>query len=117
LARWVGRALTSFPINPNLYKLNFDALNGFASVILASIPPLILFVHTGVPAKNVSELIELTKSTSPQINFANSGTGTTAHLAGELFNRMAGTQMSSINYRGGGPAVTDLLGGMCRCTF
>ncbi len=109
--------ITSFPINPSLYKLNFDTVNDFAPVILAGTLPLVLVVNPGVSAKNVSELIKLAKSTSPQIHFANSGTGTTAHLAGELFNRMAGTQMASINYRGGGPAVTDLLGGHVQVYF
>ncbi len=109
--------ITSFPINPSLYKLPFDTVNDFAPVILAGTLPLILVVHPDVPAKNVSELIALAKSKPAQTNYANSGTGTTAHLAGELFNRMAGTKMVSVNYRGGGPAVTDLLGGHVQVYF
>lgn len=109
--------ITSFPINPSLYKLGFDTVNDFAPVILAGTLPLILVVHPDVPARSVQELVKLAKSTSPKIHYANSGTGTTAHLAGELFNRMAGTQMIGVNYKGGGPAVTDLLGGHVQVYF
>lgn len=108
--------ITSFPINPSLHKLPFDTVKDFAPVVLAGKLPLILVVHPGFPAKNVSELISLGKQ-NQQINFANSGTGTTAHLAGELFNRMAGIKMVSINYKGGGPAVADLIGGHVQVYF
>ena len=108
--------ITSFPINPSLYKLPFDTVKDFAPVVLAGTLPLVLVVHPGVPAKNVQELIALGAAKRP-LNYANSGTGTTAHLAGELFNRMAGIQMTSVNYKGGGPAVNDLLGGHVQLYF
>ena len=109
--------ITSFPINPSLYKLPFDTVKHFAPVVLAGTLPLVLVVHPGVPAKNVAELIALGKSAQQPLTFANSGNGTTAHLAGELFNHMAGTRMVSVPYKGGGPAVTDLLGGHVKLYF
>lgn len=109
--------ITSFPISPSLQKLPFDTVKDFAPVALAGTLPLVLVVHPGVPAQTVAELIALAKAKPKDLNFANSGVGTTAHLAGELFNRMAGTQMVSVNYKGGGPAVTDLLGGHVQLYF
>lgn len=109
--------ITSFPINPSLHKLPFDTVKDFVPVVLAGTLPLVLVVNPAVPAKNVAELIALAGAKPREINFANSGTGTTAHLAGELFNRMAGTQMVSVNYKGGGPAVADLLGGHVQVYF
>lgn len=109
--------ITSFPINPSLQKLPFDTVKDFSPVVLAGTLPLVLVVHPNLPARTVSELITLVKNKKESINFANSGNGTTAHLAGELFNRMAGIRMVSVNYKGGGPAVTDLLGGHVEVYF
>lgn len=108
--------ITSFPINPSLQKLPFDPVKDFAPVVMVGTLPLVLVVHPGLPAKNVQELIAL-GGAKKSLTYANSGTGTTAHLAGELFNRMAGIQMTSINYKGGGPAVNDLLGGHVQLYF
>lgn len=109
--------ITSFPINPSLQKLPFDTVKDFSPVVLAGTLPLVLVVHPSLPARTVSELITLVKNKKESINFANAGNGTTAHLAGELFNRMAGIKMVSVNYKGGGPAVTDLLGGHVQVYF
>ncbi len=109
--------ITSFPINPSLQKLPFDTVKDFAPVVLAGVLPLMLVVSPQTPAKNVAELIELAKRNPGSINYANSGNGTTAHLAGELFNTMAGVKMVGVGYKGGGPAVTDLLGGHVQVYF
>jgi len=110
--------ITSFPINPHLYpKLPFDTVKDFAPVVLASVAPLFLVVNPSVPAKSVSELIALAKAKPGQLNYANSGSGTTAHLAGELFKKMAGVDLVSIPYKGGGPAVLDLIGGRVQVYF
>jgi len=109
--------ITSFPINPSLQKLPFDTARDFAPVVLAGTLPLVLVTHPDVPAKNVAELIALAKAGKTTLNYANSGNGTTAHLAGELFKRMADIQMVSVSYKGGGPAVTDLLGGHVQVYF
>ncbi len=108
--------ITSFPINPSLYKLSFDAVKDFAPIVLGGTLPLVLVVHPSLPVNNVQELVALGLARKA-LTFANSGTGTTAHLAGELFNRMSGIQMTSVNYKGGGPAVNDLLGGHVQVYF
>ena len=70
-----------------------------------------LVVHPSVPAKNVKELIALAKAKPKEINFAGSGSGSTPHLAGELFKTMTKTEMLHVPYRGTGPAITGLLSG------
>lgn len=110
--------ITSFSINPHLYsKLPFDTVRDFAPVVLASSAPLLLVVNPSVPAKSVSELIAVAKSKPGQLNYANSGNGTTAHLAGELLKKMAGIDLVSVPYKGGGPAVIDLIGGRVHIYF
>lgn len=110
--------ITSFSINPHLYaKLPFDTIKDFAPVVLASSAPLFLVINPSVPAKSVSELIAVAKSKPGQLNYANSGNGTTAHLAGELFKKMAGVDLVSVPYKGGGPAVIDLIAGSVQIYF
>ena len=70
---------------------------------------MLLVVNPSVQANSVGDLISLAKSRAGQLNFANSGSGTTAHVAGELFKRMAGVDNVGIAYKGGGPAVIDLI--------
>ncbi len=114
----LGMPITSFPVNPSLFrKLPFDAVKDFAPVALVGTLPLVLVVHPSVPAQTTAELIALARKQPGTVNFANSGSGTTAHLAGELFKRMAKIQLVSVNYKGGGPAVTDLLGGQVQMYF
>ncbi len=110
--------ITSFPINPHLYdKLPFDTVTDFAPIVLAASAPLLLVLNPAVPAKSVSELIAVAKSKPGQLNYANSGNGTTAHLAGELFKKMAGVNLVSVPYKGGGPAVIDLIAGQVQVYF
>jgi tripartite-type tricarboxylate transporter receptor subunit TctC len=86
-------------------------------VVLVASAPLLLVVNPSVPAKSVSELITLAKTRAGQLNYANSGSGTTAHLAGELLKRMAGVDIVGIAYKGGGPAVIDLIAGNVQIYF
>jgi len=110
--------ITSFSINPHLYaKLPFDTVKDFAPIVLASSAPLVLVINPSVPAKSVSELIAVAKAKPGQLNYANSGNGTTAHLAGELLKKMAGVSLISIPYKGGGPAVIDLIAGRVQIYF
>jgi len=110
--------ITSFSINPHLYsKLPFDTAKDFAPIVLAASAPLFLVVNPSVPAKSVSELVALAKAKPGQLNYANSGNGTTAHLAGELLKKMAGVDLVSVPYKGGGPAVLDLIGGRVQIYF
>jgi len=101
-----------FTINPSLLaKLPYDALADFAPITLINTTPLVLVVNPGVPAKSVKELIALAKARPGQLNFGSSGTGGSNHLAGELFNAMAGVKVVHIPYKGNAPALIDLAGG------
>ncbi len=101
-----------FTINPSLLnKLPYDALNDFAPITLINTTPLVLVVNPGVPAKSVKELIALAKARPGELNFGSSGTGGSNHLAGELFNAMAGVKMVHIPYKGNAGALTDIVGG------
>ncbi len=108
----------SMSINPVLHKkLGYDPVADFAAVSLVGTAPSLLSLHPSVPAKNIKELIELAKSKPRQLTFASSGVGTAPHLAGELFNSMAGVQLVHVPYRGGGPAFVDLLSGQVSMYF
>ena len=101
-----------FTINPSLLaKIPYDALNDFAPITLINTTPLVMVVHPGVPAKTVKELIALAKAKPGKLNFGSSGTGGSNHLAGELFDAMAGVKMVHIPYKGNAGALTDIVGG------
>jgi tripartite-type tricarboxylate transporter receptor subunit TctC len=101
-----------FTINPSLLKkLPYDALNDFTPITLINTTPLVVVVNPGVPAKSIKELIALAKAKPGKLNFGSSGTGGSNHLAGELFDAMAGVKMVHIPYKGNAPALTDLVGG------
>jgi len=101
-----------FTINPSLLpNLPYDALNDFAPITLINTTPLVLVVNPGVPVKSVRELIALAKARPGKLNFGSSTIGGSNHLAGELFNAMAGVKMVHIPYKGNAPALTDLVGG------
>jgi tripartite-type tricarboxylate transporter receptor subunit TctC len=101
-----------FTINPSLLaKIPYDALTDFAPITLINTTPLVMVVHPGVPAKTVKELIALAKANPGKLNFGSSGTGGSNHLAGELFDAMAGVKMVHIPYKGNAGALTDIVGG------
>ena len=101
-----------FTINPSLLtKLPYDALTDFMPITLINTTPLVMVVNPGVPAKNVKELIALAKAKPGKLNFGSSGTGGSNHLAGELFDAMAGVKMVHIPYKGNAGALTDIVGG------
>ena len=105
-------------INPSLYsKMPFDTLRDFAAVSQLTSMPQLLVVHPSVPVKSVKELIAYAKSRPGQLTFASGGSGTAIHLAGELFKSMAGVDMVHVAYKGGGPAMTDLIGGQVSLMF
>jgi len=110
--------LSSHTINPKLYdKLPFDVEKDFAPVSLAAMIPQILVVNPGVPANNVKELIALAKAQPGKLNYASVGTGSPGHIAGELFKLRAGVDIVHVPYKGGGPAVTDTIGGQVQLLF
>ena len=102
-------------INPSLDKMPFDTLKDLAPVTRAADSTNILVVHPSVAAKSVKELIALAKA--KPLNGGSSGVGGTGHLAVELFNLQAGTKITHVAYKGGGPAMVDLLGGNIHLIF
>ena len=103
--------------NPALMKLPFDPLNDFAFISLVAEAQNIVVVHPLFPPRSVQELIAVAKKRPGQINFASSGTGTTVHLSAELFQYMTGTRWVHIPYKGGGPAVIELIAGQTQIMF
>ncbi len=104
--------------NQSLYqKLGYDPVADFAPVALVAIQPNILVVNPGVAATSVKELIALAKSRPGELNYASSGSGAAAHLAGELFKAMTGVQMQHIPYKGAQPALTDVIAGQAQLMF
>ncbi|VTU18560.1 Bug family tripartite tricarboxylate transporter substrate binding protein [Variovorax sp. PBL-E5] len=105
-------------INASLYrKIGYDPVKSFAPVIQVGHLPNILVVHPSVPANNVKELIAYAKAHPGKLSYASSGNGASSHLAGVLFNAMAGTDLQHVPYKGTGPALNDLLGGQVSMSF
>jgi tripartite-type tricarboxylate transporter receptor subunit TctC len=102
----------TFAVNPSLFrKLPYDTHRDFTPVTLVASAPLMLVVHPSVGAKSVPELVNVAKTSPGKLNFGSGGPGTTPHLAGEMFAMMAGVKMVHVPYKGGGPALTDLIAG------
>ncbi|MEA3157600.1 MAG: hypothetical protein QOK44_5189 [Betaproteobacteria bacterium] len=98
--------------SPSLYaRTNFDPIADFAPVSQTTMSPNVFLVHPAFAARNMKELIEIVKSKPGQIDYSSSGTASTQHLAGELLNILAGVQLVHIPYKGGGPALLDLMAG------
>ena len=105
-------------INTTLYeKLSFNFLRDMAPVGGVQRTPLVLLVNPGFPANTVPELIAYAKANPGKINMASAGNGSPPHVAGELFKIMAGVDIVHVPYRGGGPALVDLLGGQVQMFF
>jgi len=109
---------SSNAINATLYdKLNFVFLRDITAVAGIISLPFVMVVNPSVPAKSVPEFIAYAKANPGKLNMASAGTGTVPHVAGELFKMMAGIDMAHVPYRGGGPALNDLLGGQVQVYF
>jgi len=107
----------SFSITPSLYALKYDAANDFTPVIRVASGPLVAVIHPSVPAKNLRELIALAKARPDQIAYGTSGQGAIVHLANALFLHMANIRMIHVPYKGGGPALTELIAGQVQLVF
>lgn len=104
--------LSSHTINPAIYtKLPFDTEKDFSSVVTVASLPQILVANPNFPAKTVKEVIEMAKAKPGSISYASVGNGSPGHLAGAMMATDAGVEMTHIPYRGGGPAVTDVIAG------
>lgn len=106
-------AMTSHSISAVLYKkvVNFDMDKSFAPVAIVGSVPLLFVVNPSIKANTLPEFIALAKSKPGKLSFASAGNGSPQHLAGEMFQRIAGVQMLHVPYKGSGPAMTDLMGG------
>ncbi|MFG5775582.1 Bug family tripartite tricarboxylate transporter substrate binding protein [Comamonas sp. J-3] len=110
-------AVTS-AINQTLYpKVKFDLVKDFAPVALGAKVPNVLVVNANVPVKNVTELIAYAKANPDKVSYASSGSGTSIHMAGELFKMRTGLKTQHIPYKGSSPAVTDLMAGQVQFMF
>ena len=104
-------------IIPQLMHTPFDPIKDFAPVSGVSYSQMVLVVHPSVPASNLQELIALAKAKPDQFNYATSGAGGIPHLTGEMFNRAVGTRITHVPYKGGAPAMVDLIGGQVQMAF
>jgi tripartite-type tricarboxylate transporter receptor subunit TctC len=105
-------------INTSLYsKLNYDPLKDLGPIVLVGTVPNILIINPSVPANNVKELIALGKNKSANLSYASTGQGTSTHLSTELFKNMTGMEAVHVPYKGGPPAIADLLGGQVNMMF
>ena len=105
-------------VNATLYeKLNFSFIRDIAPVAGIIRVPQVILVHPSLPAKTVPEFISYAKANPGKVNMASAGNGSAPHMAGELFNVMAGVHIVHVPYRGQGPALTDLLGGQVQVLF
>lgn len=109
---------TSRATNPHLYtKLSYDSLRDLTSVSLVATSGNALVIGPATPAKTVQELIDLARSRPGELLYGTAAHGSSGHLAGELFNQLAGTKLTRVPYRGAAPALVDLLGGQIHMTF
>jgi tripartite-type tricarboxylate transporter receptor subunit TctC len=105
-------------VNPSMMaKLPYDNDKAFAPVILIGKGPNVLVVRTESPYKSVKDVLDAARANPGKLNYASQGNGTSAHLAGEMFDNLAKVQMKHIPYRGAGPALTDLMGGQVDMIF
>jgi tripartite-type tricarboxylate transporter receptor subunit TctC len=104
-------------VNPWLYKLSYDPIKDFAPVGLLAKGANVLVVHPSLPVKSVTELVALAKQKPGDLQYASAGIGSFQHLGGELFKLMAGVDILHVPFKGGGPAMVDIVGGHTKVMF
>jgi len=108
----------NFVTTPSLYaRATYDPLRDFDPISLIALAPNVLVVHPSLPVRSVKELAALARARPGQVNFAGSGSGSTPHLAAELFNTLANVKMVHVPYRGTGPAIVGLMSGEASVMF
>jgi len=107
----------SHTIGPHVLKFPYDVLRDFTPITLVMEVPHVLVVNQALPVKSMKELVDLAKANPGKLNYYSSGIGSTQHLAGEMFNLMAGIQVVHIPYKGSAPAIADVLGGTVTMGF
>ncbi|HET9576452.1 MAG TPA: tripartite tricarboxylate transporter substrate binding protein [Usitatibacter sp.] len=111
-------AVATHAINPTLYaSIPYDAVRDFIPITQVASTPNVLVVNPAIPANNVREFIAYAKANPGKLNFGSGSTGSAGHLAGELFDTMAGVKMVHVPYKGAGPAMQDLIGGQIQLMF
>ncbi|MPZ40082.1 MAG: tripartite tricarboxylate transporter substrate binding protein [Rhizobiales bacterium] len=104
-------------VNPWLYKLNYEPIKSFAPIAFLASSPNVIVVNPQVPAKTLSEFIALAKKQPGKVQYASGGVGSFMHLGGELFKLSTGVNLLHVPFRGGGPAMTDVIGGHTNAVF
>ena len=105
-------------VNPSLYpKLPYDLLRDYAPISLLGIAPYVLTVHPALPVKSVKELVALARAKPDDLRFGSGGNGSGAHLAGAMLNALANVKMVHVPYKGGGPAMVDLVAGQLQLSY
>jgi tripartite-type tricarboxylate transporter receptor subunit TctC len=108
----------SLAVNPAFTnKLTYDSLRDFMPTSLITNVPLVLVVHPSLPVRNASDFIALVKAKPGQVMMASAGTGSNTHLTGELFQIISRVKLTHVPYKGGGPAIIDLMSGQTHCIF
>jgi tripartite-type tricarboxylate transporter receptor subunit TctC len=102
---------------PLMQKVNFDPFRDFAPISIVGTNPFVLGTHVSVPASTVKEFVDYVKARPGQLNYASAGAGTVTHLTAALFLARAGLEMTHVAYKGGAPAVADLVGGQVQMYF
>jgi tripartite-type tricarboxylate transporter receptor subunit TctC len=109
---------TTLAINPWLYKkLSYDPAKDFMPVGLIGAVPLLVVVNGSVTARNITELVALSKTTPGGLSYGSAGNGSPQHLGAEMFKAQTGANLSQVPYKGSGPAITDLIGGQIQVMF
>lgn len=104
-------------VNPALYKLNYDPIKSFAPISIMATGPNVLAVNPQLPVQNVKELLALAKEKPGMLDYASAGVGSFQHLGGELFKLTAGVNLQHVPYKGGGPAMQDVIAGHVKIMF
>jgi len=113
----LGIGSIAFAVNPALHKLPYDPDKSFEPVSILATGPNVLVVNPTLPVHSVKELIELAKKEPGKLNYASAGIGSFQHLGGELFKLEAGVDIVHVPYKGGGPAMQDVIGGHVKIMF
>ena len=108
---------TAHAVNPALYKLNYDPIKSFAPVAILATGPNVLVVNPQLPVQSVKELVALAKEKPGALDYASAGVGSFQHLGGELFKLTAGVDIQHVPYKGGGPAMQDVIAGHVKVMF
>jgi tripartite-type tricarboxylate transporter receptor subunit TctC len=111
-------SIVTHALAPALYpKIPYDPLRDFVAVTTLAVAPTVLVVNPAFPAKSVQEIVTLARANPGKYTFPSGGNGTTPHISGEIFKAMTGTDLLHVPYKGGGPALADLIGGQVNMMF